>query len=427
MEIGQTRPANPGGDKFVDTLTRAINRISVSNFRSFDEFDIELGRLNVLVGANASGKSNFIQLLRFLRDTINHGLRDAISYQAGVEYLKNAKIGKSRVFHLKVSSDKPFDWNLIRGRGARLATARVRVTHMTYEFAIEFKKTRGAYRITYEKLNLKFEFQEEEVPASGEVSISVDNGKLKYTITPPELDQAYRILLRTSEMPATSLLIESQVFFPPFPRSRTPFGDLSIYDFDPKQTKKAVPFAGTTQLAEDGSNLALVLSNIIQTKEKRRKFSNLIQDLLPFVDQVSVQRFADRSLIFSLRETYAPRFSLPAPFVSDGTINIVSLIVPLYFEDNPLVVIEEPERNIHPFLISKLVAMLKDASKNKQIIVSTHNPEIIKHVGIENLILVSRNKEGFSTVSKPQDSEQVKIFLKNDMGIEELFVQNLIR
>ncbi len=127
------------------------------------------------------------------------------------------------------------------------------------------------------------------------------------------------------------------------------------------------------------------------------------------------------------RTLYEPaRFSLPAPFVSDGTINLVSLILPLYFEDTSVVVIEEPERNIHPFLISKLVSMLKDASKNKQIIVSTHNPELIKHVGIENLILVSRNKDGFSILSRPRDSEQVKTFLRNEIGIEELYVQNLL-
>ncbi len=411
----------------MDTPARAIKRISVSNFRSFDELDIELGSLNVLIGANASGKSNFIQLLRFLRDTVNHGLRDAISYQAGLEFLKNAKIGNSRNFHLKVISEKPFGWSLIRGRRERLATVQVQVTQLIYEFTIEFKKTRGAFRIPSEKLNLRFESQQEEESSGGEISISVDDGKLTYRITPPELEEDYRILLRTREIPARNLLIESQAFFPTLARLRMPFGDLSIYDFDPKQTKKAVPFAGTTQLAEDGSNLAIVLRDIIQTREKRRKFSNLIQDLLPFVDQVSVQRFADRSLMFNLREIYAPKFSLPAPFVSDGTINLVALILPLYFEDKPLVVIEEPERNIHPFLISKVVAMLKDASKHKQIIVSTHNPEMIKHVGIDNLILVSRNKEGFSTMSRPQDSEQVKTFLQNEIGIEELYVQNLLR
>ena len=44
----------------------AIRRLKVSNFRSFNELDVELGDFNVLIGANASGKSNFIEIFRFL-------------------------------------------------------------------------------------------------------------------------------------------------------------------------------------------------------------------------------------------------------------------------------------------------------------------------------------------------------------------------
>ena len=149
-------------------------------------------------------------------------------------------------------------------------------------------------------------------------------------------------------------------------------------------------------------------------------------DLLPFVAGLEVEKFADKSLLFSLRETYAKKQSLPASLISDGTINITALIAALYFEKKPVAIIEEPERNIHPSLISKLVAMMKDASQGKQIIVTTHNPEVVRHADIGDVLLVSRNGDGFSTISRPSENNEVKVFLQNEMGLEELFVENLL-
>ncbi|MFZ8801560.1 MAG: AAA family ATPase [Candidatus Calescibacterium sp.] len=224
-----------------------------------------------------------------------------------------------------------------------------------------------------------------------------------------------------------TLLIE----FPPILIINPPISDLfnrgiAIYDFDPKLPKKATPITGKTELEEDGSNLAIVLKNILGDKEKKRELSNLVKDLLPFVDNLSVEKFADKSLLFKLKESYNKKQYLPASLISDGTINITALIIALFFEKKPLTIIEDPERNIHPYLISKVVEMMKDASNNIQILVSTHNPEIVKLADLENLLLISRDKEGFSIISRPSGKENVKTFLKNEIGIEELYVQNLL-
>jgi len=114
--------------------------------------------------------------------------------------------------------------------------------------------------------------------------------------------------------------------------------------------------------------------------------------------------------------------------MSDGTINITALIIALYFEEKPVIAIEEPEKGIHPHLISKVVDMMKDVSERfeKQIIVTTHNPEMVKYAGIENILLVHRDDNGFSQISRPSEKEEVKIFLENEMCIEELYVQNLL-
>jgi predicted ATPase len=202
--------------------------------------------------------------------------------------------------------------------------------------------------------------------------------------------------------------------------------DVAIYDFDPKLPKKATPITGKVDLEEDGSNLAIVLKRIIEEGAAKRKLVNFLQELLPFVSGLDVEKFADKSLLFSLRESYARNKHLPASLISDGTINITALIVALYFERKPVAVIEEPERNVHPYLISRITAMMKDASRLKQVIVTSHNPEVIRNADTADVLLVSRDSQGFSTIIRPSEREDVKVFLQNELGLDELFAQNLL-
>lgn len=412
----------------------AIKKIRVTNFKSFKKLEVELGKFDVLIGANASGKSNFIQIFRFLRDITKSGLDNAISMQGGVEYLRNINIGSSENFSVDVVSDQEF----VYGRETEKGLIGVKIYEAIYGFAMEFKRRGLGFKIVKDKLTQKCRFarfeeqkkgiKEKEKFGEGEIIFSRANGKIKIDLNkPPEVpikeDDIIPPFLRLEKLPPKTLLIKTPFFLPSLEEV---FSDISIYDFDPKLPKKAIPITGKAELEEDGSNLSIVLKNIIGYKDKERKFFNLISDLLPFVDKLDVEKFADKSLLFTLREKYFEKQYLPASLISDGTINITALITALYFEEKLLTIIEEPERNIHPYLISKVIEMMKDTSQKKQIITTTHNPEMVKYAGLENILLVSRNKEGFSTVSRPADKEEVKTFLKNEIGVEELYVQNLL-
>jgi predicted ATPase len=189
---------------------------------------------------------------------------------------------------------------------------------------------------------------------------------------------------------------------------------------------RTVPVTGKADLESDGSNLAVVLGNILRFEEEGARFKLLVRDLLPFVTDVKVDRFAaGKSLLMSMRERFSEDY-LPASLLSDGTIHLTALVLALYFDKAPIVIIEEPERNCHPHLISKVAAMLADASKQKQVIVTTHNPELVKHARLEDLLLVHRDAEGFSQISRPAENEQLKVFLSNDLGVEDLYVQDLL-
>ncbi len=90
-----------------------IKRIEIKNFKSFKKLEIDLGRFNVLIGANASGKSNFVQIFKFLRDIANSGLKNAISMQGGIEYLRNINLGSSENLFLRVVSDERFKFGRV--------------------------------------------------------------------------------------------------------------------------------------------------------------------------------------------------------------------------------------------------------------------------------------------------------------------------
>ncbi|GBD03683.1 Chromosome partition protein Smc [bacterium HR19] len=405
-----------------------IKKIEVKNFKSFKELEIELGKFNVLIGANASGKSNFVQIFQFLRDIEREGLENAISMQGGVEYLKNIKIGADEVFFLKVVSDEGFTSLIAKKEGLIM----IKVHEITYEFVLKFREEGLGFEVSRDILSFKCKFPrlemqkkkiEEREETEGEIIVSNVNGKVKAEIKPEEVpikeDDIYPPFLKGKELPPNTILLAEPFFKPPI------FSSISIYNFDPKLPKKATPITGKAELEEDGSNLSIVLKNIIKNAEKKRKLFNLLKYLLPFVSDIGVEKFADKSLFFKLQETYFKDY-IPASLISDGTINIIALLVALYFEEKPLIIIEEPERNIHPYLISKVVDMMKDASQNKQIIITTHNPEIVKYAGLENILLVSRDKDGFSLISRPSGKDEVKIFLQNEIGIEELYVQNLL-
>lgn len=412
----------------------AINKIRISNFKSFKDLELELGNFNVLIGANASGKSNFIQIFKFLRDIASHGLNNAISMQGSIEYLRNINIGSSENFSMEVISDQKAGFGL-RANGKDIG---IKIYEIVYKFTMKFKKKGIGFEIYEDKLTQKCDFvrlekqkrkiEEKEEIGHGEITFSNVNGKVKVGLNLPDgvpikEKDILPPFFREGRLPPEILLLQTLLFIPPL---ESIFINISIYDFDPKLPKKAVPITGKSDLEEDGGNLSIVLKNIIEDKDKERKFSNLVKDLLPFVEKLDVEKFADKSLLFKLQENYFQNQYLPASLISDGTINITALIIALYFEKKPLTIIEEPERNIHPYLISKVVNMMKDASQNKQIIVTTHNPEVVRCASLENLLLVSRDKEGFSIISKPGEKEMVRTFLQNEMGIEELYVQNLM-
>jgi len=254
----------------------------------------------VLIGGNASGKSNFVQIFKFLRNIKDYGLENAISMQGGIEYLRNINIGSSENFSVEVvvSDQNPV---LAVEKGKKVVEPKKH--EVIYKFSMKFEEEGQKFEILEDKLIKKYEFvglemqrgkiEEREKFGKGKIIFSNTNGKVEIDSDLPEevpikeADILPTFLIEKELQPGTLLLEDQRFLFFIHPWENV-FSNAAIYDFDSKLPKKSVPITGKAELEEDGSNLAIVLKNIIGDEDKKRKFSNLVKDLLPFVEDLDV-------------------------------------------------------------------------------------------------------------------------------------------
>ena len=424
-----------------------IEHIHVRNFKSIKEATLNLEPLTVIVGANAAGKSNIINVFRFISNIITVGIDNAIALQGGIPYLTNACLKKGTPieisFTVNLSSEGWVRHSDIKHIGFE-------IERIHYHFIIQPNLRGNGYHIYRDTLqfdfkcmkvnasakkedrytdmseSLTFLFDRKTPESSVKVSFSFSDNSSFDNDTKEKIKQdtsAFFFCKLANENKKELMLYRMALLLPPF------FSEdslIRIFDFDPRVLKASSSMVSIRRLNEDGSNLALVLRGILNTKEKRKKLTTLLNEFLPFVESITVENNLDKSVSYKLQEKYSNK-SFHANFLSDGTVSVLAIIIALYFEaESNVIILEEPERNIHPKLLPDFLASAEDVSTEKQVIITTHNPELLKHSSISNVRLVTRDKTGFSIVSSPKDSETVQRFIKDDLGLDDLFIQDLL-
>lgn len=414
-----------------------INKIKLVNFKNFDTVEVNLNQMNVIVGANASGKSNFIQALKFLRDIKDFGIENALSLHGGVEYFKNLLLKNKKKTIIKIDFPSPKHYEIFSSSSNVIE--RVLIVKTNYAYSIEIsvhKHHKNDYEIKEQLLasNELYARDFKEAPPLYKFDFKyiVENGQSISTnsfqsdliwLTLPNGEKACihtKILEHPINYDKNEGTLLKQITY------MLPAEEIVIYDFDLKKAKSSTPITGKADLEENGENLAIVLRNILKDKEKSRQFSNLMKDMLPFIKQLDIDKFYDKSLLFKVKEIYNHNAFIPSALLSDGTISVTAIVVALFFQNKHLAIFEEPEHGLHPALIAQLMQLFYAAAENKQIIVTTHNPEVLKYTRLEDLLLVSRNEKGFAIITKPAEQTMVKAFLENELGIDQLFIQNLL-
>ena len=424
-----------------------LTGLKIKNFKSIASADIDFEPFTMLVGANASGKSNLINVFRFISNITTEGIDNAVALQGGIPYLANASLPKGTPIEISFTLDLSNEgW--VRSTGKK--TVALEIQKIDYHFTLQPNLRGGGYHIISDDMSLTFDCLHVDLTARRDQRYTSLNAKyllsaerktakasiqLKHIFTPPdviddetrhtiECDITPQVFARLCNEDKKELMLYRISMLLPSLFSESTF--IRIFDFDPRELKKSSSMASTKILEENGSNVASVLHSILRTKENRKKLTTLLNEFLPFVDGITIENNFDKSFSYKVQEKFSNK-AFHANFLSDGTVSLLAIIIALYFEElSNVIILEEPERNIHPKLLSSLLESAEDVSEEKQVIITTHNPEFLKHAKIDNVRLVQRDADGYTLISTPGNSEAVRCFVENDLGLDDLFLQDML-
>ena len=400
-----------------------VSKIRVKNFKTFDDVCLDLNRFNVLIGACGSGKTNFVQVFELLND-ISYDFHDAIKKHGG-GYVKNFNLLED---NLESCLEVKFS-NI--GKSIRLGSDKdilLSFNNVDYEICFNFYENECKVQNEIVKLICDVEYGSNQKIEGNEIIIKNNNGEIKAEFL-NDLDG-----LEISEIIPETL---SDIVSQNFKKENTPiinsalatipikwgdfFKNISSYDFDPKFCKN-INTTGNEKLTKYGGNLPVVLKNILNDENDKKEFLIYYTNMLPYIKEVSVEKVLDEERIFMIVEKYND-VKIPAPFISDGTSTIMAILIALYFQDGEIILIEEPERHIHPSLINQLMLMIE--SVDKQVIITTHSPELLKYSELKDILFISRDNNGFSDIKRIIDNDLVKPFIE-ELGVDSVFVNDFL-
>lgn len=369
-----------------------LKNIKAINFKNFKELDVSFNSLNLLIGSNASGKSNFIQLFKFIKDLSSLGIENALSLQGDVDFFKNLSI---------------FNQNTIISYTFKNDTINQEFSEIIYEIEFSYND-----KIHFKKEILKL------ISNGSELVLINKNGSLEIIGTQPE-----GFPIRIIEKKISNRNCLAQIIFDLFDLE---IFSNKIYDFDIQKAKLPSTINDIIELKENGENLAVSIRHIFKNNENKEAFINLVQQALPFIKDINIENYFNENLVLNLKESYYKDTFLPSSVLSDGTIIVFCLIIALFFDNSKIKIFEEPERALHPYLISRIVSLFYDSSRENQIFLTSHNPEMLKCIKLDDIFVISRDNEGFSQIKNIREFENLEVFLSNDLGIDQIISSSLL-
>jgi len=133
----------------------------------------------------------------------------------------------------------------------------------------------------------------------------------------------------------------------------------------------------------------------------------------------------EEKLVFQIVEDKL-RAAINPVSVSDGTVRLLALLVVTTWgvRGSSLITIEEPENGVHPHLAGYLVEVLKSGSEQCQLIVTTHNPDLLDHVEPSEVILCDK-EDGFTKLKKASSLADIERF-RQHFSLGELWTQGAV-
>lgn len=390
-----------------------IVTVEALNFRCLRYIKQDLDLFHVLVGPNASGKTTFCDVIRFLGELVSDGLEAAI--RGRTENLRDLIWQhKGNRFELAIEMaiqenhrkllPNP-DFNICRYEVA------IGIEHTpedaTEENAILAERVLllvahehpAVQRTLFPQLLLPPNSILTPIPAKGiktvvnKVSGGNDNF---YDETGKGWDHAFKLGPRKS---ALANLPEDESKFPVSTwLKRTLIDGIQSLALNSTLMRNPSPPGKRRGFRSDGSNLPWVVHELNRKSPKKlAEWVAHLRTALPDLQEIrTVERPEDRHRYLVIR--YRDGLEVPSWMVSDGTLRLLALTLPAYLPDlSGIYLIEEPENGIHPRAVETMFQSLSSVY-NAQILLATHSPVILSLAEPAQVLCFARTKEGATDI-----------------------------
>lgn len=355
----------------------AIDKLSIEGFKSIRKLDdFKLDRLNVLIGANGAGKSNFVGFFRFLRELIEQRLQRAIQKEGGAD----------ACLYLGPKVTRQFAATLYFGNNG-------------YRFSLE--PTRDN-RLVF--ANEAIYYNAWRSLGSGHLEASLKDHKDDPGVTARHGVPHY-----------VFSAVSSWVVYH--------FHDTS----ETAAVRRQAPINDNEYLRPSAENLAAFLFRMQQTTPHTyQKIREVVRLAAPFFDDFKLRPVPANPELIQLEWSQTDSdYPFVASQLSDGTLRFICLATALLQPSPPpTMLFDEPELGLHPYALTLLANLFKQASQFwRQVIVSTQSAPLLNEFSPEDVIVVER-KEGESTFRRLDRSDLSEWLQEYSLG--ELWQKNVL-
>jgi predicted ATPase len=340
-----------------------IRRVVLRNYKSIAACAVVLRPLTFLVGPNGSGKSNFLDALRLVADALRTSLDHALRERGGIKEVRRRSGGHPTHF------------------GIRLEFALPDGTEGRYSFKVGAREG-GGYDVQTEECVLRH-------PSAlrTESSYKVHKGEVLQASAPvyPPASSDRLYLVNASGLPE---------FRPAFEA----LSRMGFYNLNPSVIRDLQPPDAGEILARDGSNIASVLANLADASPgTKQRIEEYLAKVVPGVLGVDQKNIGPKETLEFRQEIAGSKdpWRFHAANMSDGTLRSLGILVALFQLQNgkqpsvPFVGIEEPEMALHPAAAGVLLDCLSDASGTRQILITSHSPDLLNDPSIDTEAILS--------------------------------------
>ena len=363
-----------------------IERLTIKGFKSIREMvNFSLGDVNIVVGANGAGKSNFVQIFRMVRAMLNKGFQSFIATHGGaVSFLHNG---------LKVTKVIEAEFNFAKN---------------SYSFTLT-PTADEMFTISEYK---RFESYGWSCYGTG----------LKESRLADEKDDKSFFYSNYGNYSGVGHYVYDAI-------SR-----LVVYHFhdtsDSAPMRQSEIVEDNAYLREDGANIAPFLKALREDESEGvksyRQIVDAIRLVMPFFDDFSLTpiSFGPATKVKLTWKQKGTDYPFQPYHLSDGAIRFICLATALLQPKPPsTIIIDEPELGLHPQAIAILSDLIKSAASRTQVIIATQSPHLVDQFAV-NDIIVAKRKDG-ATVFGRLNENDYSAWLE-DFTLGELWTRNII-